>query len=434
MTREEVREHPEDHLTWERLHKMRSYELSRIDSTKVAAELREHYIDQLVLHGEHEAVARFFETVSGEELEWAWENAVDRMTERGEKELVTRMLRVAPPGAPRLGLGPELLLASEEDRRLLDKVEAAAREALYCPAHEAPVSLVYTLLSSAWPGLGVMLARGAIPIAPDFDGMVMMDELLKARDRMHLSVSDPLEAVWEHQMKLRSGQHESDALHEVQDRLDGKIREVEQLNLRLKTLENQMERQERLAGGRVDRSHSDRPSSAAAAAEAGGEEARREIRQLKTDLKQRHSERNALRHELQEALREVETLRDRKDADSEAVEAKAREDREEDALLSHEPETLGVQPIRVPVFPRKFHEQLCALPQPVSRSALAMIGRLAGGETAAFVGCKRLRMDTRVFRQRVGLWHRLLFRLEPGVLEVIDLVPRKDLERRIKHL
>jgi hypothetical protein len=37
-------------------------------------------------------------------------------------------------------------------------------------------------------------------------------------------------------------------------------------------------------------------------------------------------------------------------------------------------------------------------------------------------------------RQRVGIDFRLLFRLLPDRIQVIDLIPRQDLERRIKGL
>jgi hypothetical protein len=35
---------------------------------------------------------------------------------------------------------------------------------------------------------------------------------------------------------------------------------------------------------------------------------------------------------------------------------------------------------------------------------------------------------------RIGIDHRLLFRLHPGRLQVVDLINRRDLEKRIKTL
>ena len=56
------------------------------------------------------------------------------------------------------------------------------------------------------------------------------------------------------------------------------------------------------------------------------------------------------------------------------------------------------------------------------------------GEPAAFVGALRLKAVPNVMRQRIGSDFRLLFRLWPERLEVIDLINRKDLDRRLKTL
>ena len=39
-----------------------------------------------------------------------------------------------------------------------------------------------------------------------------------------------------------------------------------------------------------------------------------------------------------------------------------------------------------------------------------------------------------ILRRRVGIDFRLLFRLLPDRLQVVDLIPRQDLERKIKTL
>ncbi|HEV7405836.1 MAG TPA: hypothetical protein VGO11_23025 [Chthoniobacteraceae bacterium] len=63
-----------------------------------------------------------------------------------------------------------------------------------------------------------------------------------------------------------------------------------------------------------------------------------------------------------------------------------------------------------------------------------MIVRLAGGEPAAFAGVVHLRACVGMLRQRIGSEHRLLFRLLPDRVQVIDLINRRDLDRRIKSL
>jgi hypothetical protein len=40
----------------------------------------------------------------------------------------------------------------------------------------------------------------------------------------------------------------------------------------------------------------------------------------------------------------------------------------------------------------------------------------------------------KTLRARVGIDHRLLFRLQPDCVQVVDLINRRDLEKRIKTL
>jgi hypothetical protein len=63
-----------------------------------------------------------------------------------------------------------------------------------------------------------------------------------------------------------------------------------------------------------------------------------------------------------------------------------------------------------------------------------MLGRLAAGEPAAYVGVVRLKAAREIWRQRIGGDHRLLFRLTPMHVQVVDLINRRDLELRIKTL
>jgi mRNA-degrading endonuclease RelE of RelBE toxin-antitoxin system len=90
--------------------------------------------------------------------------------------------------------------------------------------------------------------------------------------------------------------------------------------------------------------------------------------------------------------------------------------------------------VRLPEFSKGFLQTLSAFPRHVARAAVIMIGRLAAGEPAAYVGALRLKAAANVMRQRIGSDYRLLFRVWPERVEVIDLINRKDLDRRIKTL
>lgn len=55
-------------------------------------------------------------------------------------------------------------------------------------------------------------------------------------------------------------------------------------------------------------------------------------------------------------------------------------------------------------------------------------------EPAAFAGVKRIKTIRDLWRQRIVGDYRLLFRLRPEVLEVVALINRRDLEKKIKSL
>ena len=151
---------------------------------------------------------------------------------------------------------------------------------------------------------------------------------------------------------------------------------------------------------------------------------------LKSELKERHSERNEIRRELQKAHTDLEALR--QNAAPTVADDSEASDREEDMLLPQDaPE---VHPVRLIEFPKGFQQTLGRFPRQVARAAIIMAGRLAAGEPAAYVGALRLKATPNVMRQRIGSDFRLLFRLHPDHLQVIDLINRKDLDRRIKTL
>ena len=74
-------------------------------------------------------------------------------------------------------------------------------------------------------------------------------------------------------------------------------------------------------------------------------------------------------------------------------------------------------------FSNNFEQRLKVVPQSVARGALNILARMAGGEDAAFSGAVRLRACPSVRRHRIT-GHRLLFRLLPDRIQVLDLIPK----------
>ena len=62
------------------------------------------------------------------------------------------------------------------------------------------------------------------------------------------------------------------------------------------------------------------------------------------------------------------------------------------------------------------------------------MGRLAAAESAAFHRAVPINAVPNAFRARIGIDHRLRFRLLPDRGQVVDLNNRLDFKRRIKTL
>lgn len=267
--------------------------------------------------------------------------------------------------------------------------------------------------------------KPVIPLLPKKEASIIFDWLLKARDKLNLPPDDAFEEILEKRLLEREDGDGSDeeALLEAQQKLEGKAREVRRLQESLAQTHNELQRREKAAS-----------APAAPAAPAGEEKALRELREkmgnFREALKERHEERNDLRRELQQAHADLEALRERAPPPAEAGREEA--EQEEGWLLPEE--DAGAQPVRTIEFPKGFQEKLASLPRSVARGTMTMLGRLAAGEPSAFVGAVRLKACPVVMRVRMGIDFRLLFRLLPDRVQVVDLISRQDLERRIKTL
>jgi hypothetical protein len=259
----------------------------------------------------------------------------------------------------------------------------------------------------------------------------LLDALLETRDRLGLPPTDPLESVLDERFRESVEAYRDSALEEAHERLEVKNRELGAARAKLARIEAELERKERDTGPVLP---ADSPPDAAPGAidPRAVDELRRRVASLKEELKERHGERNYLRRELHAALEDVERLeglRRKEDAAPDAEQA----ERDEEGLLD-DAEPMGLQPVRLPEFSKKFVDSIEPLPPAAVRHAMALIGRLAAGEARAFAGAKRLRADREIVRQRVQADYRLLFRIHPGTLELLALIPRRDLERKIRNL
>ena len=433
VTSEELEAEPEPFLTAATLEDLRGHKLVRLRLERVPPSLQGRALERLALFQQWEALVSGWEMIGWrDDLSVGWEMCLHECGHHQRADIAARLVAVRglAPTDEAVPLGTRLLLARTRPADFLQLADAAVRPCLSDPRNLACVDVAYTFLNSDLPALGILVARGAATTAGSLDAIGLFDAIQSARDRLSLAPEDPSDWLFR---KTPGGAGDTAGVNQAdfeKARLQLEAADTESRRLRneLAEVRAQLERREKLAV-RVP------PQVPAAPAPAPPPDAdltalRQRIEQLKGALKERHEERNALRRELTAALTAAEAARAAAPAPPDAGEAPP--DAEETALLAEE--TTSLHPPRLPAFPDRFERHLAGLPDNVVRAALAAIGRLGAGEPAAFVGMRRLRASHELCRVRIGADHRLLFRLHPHRLEIVELINRRDFERRLKTL
>ena len=423
LTRAELAADPERHLTQAGLEKKSTAELIAMDAAAIPRQLLTDYFFRLSLVDVDRAAANLEKLGYEEDLEDAWFLTMFAAVRAGRKDIGDRMMALRRPFGLKeedLRLSQRLLLARDEPSTWLRLVEEAARNGLKTENADGLMDMAFSVAMSDQSALGLLLYRGVLPfVPPDRVGSSYEDIVLPVRERLNMPADDPLKEY------LDNRSVDADlALQEAEAKFEAKRREVRALRESLEQLEKDLARRE---------SAPPPPPSAPQARTAQNEQIIRDLRskvkQLESDLKVRHNERNELERRLERMQARADTLAGHEQAvGSRSPEA----DTEEELMLPEEAESQ--HPLRLIEFPRNFHERLKEFPRHVARGALVILGRLAAGQAAAFGGAKRLKSAPTVVRQRVGIDFRLLFRLLPDRIQVIDLIPRQDLERKIKTI
>ena len=96
---------------------------------------------------------------------------------------------------------------------------------------------------------------------------------------------------------------------------------------------------------------------------------------------------------------------------------------------------LGTRPVTIPNFGRRAVDALADVPAAVAAETMRTIGTLAAGDGFTWRGVKQAKdMARPVLMARVGIHHRVLFRVEDGTLDVLDVITREQLLTTLKRL
>jgi hypothetical protein len=422
VTLKQLSEKPERHLTLERLEKTAAMELGHMDPALIPRSLLTEYFVRLSVFNLDRA-AEFLEKLGyTDDLEDAWIFVTILAVRDGRKDIGERMFKLREPSGlaeDQLRLSHRLLLAQDDPARCILLIEEAARNALKNNGDDLN-DLAFAVAFSNFTALGILLYRGVLPLISAKSAKQSYETVRMLRERLSLPPDDPIrEALAAHISDVDA------ALRELEEMFEAKRNEARELKDLLDQAQKDLARQEK-----ASLQNSPAALSAVEIEERLSRELRQKIKNLQSDLKEKHDQTNALQRQLEEVKMKAEA--DRLTPAAVGRSGNAEADHEENLLLPQDAEEN--QPLRLIEFPRNFHDRLNDFPHHVGRAAMVMLGRLAGGDSAAFSGAKRLKSRPNVMRQRIGIDFRLLFRLLPDRIQVIDLIPRQDFERKIKTL
>ncbi len=432
LTDEELQAHLEEHLTAGRLAQTEPYDMARLNPAKIPAALLDSYFLRLGAFNLLDRAADALEMLGwSDRLKAGWESVMFGAVRNGRRDVAQRLMRLREPHGfkeSELDFSERFLLAGDDAARCLQLIEENARKILLSENAEDLLGLAYGVTFSKFSALGILLYRGVLPLVPPDRAAASFEQLLLARDRLNLPPDDPFSDIMDKRLaeQAEAGEtKESAKLRQAQSSLAVKAQEVRELKDTLERMQKEIARREKKSVAPAPASPRPAPVD-----DATLKEMRRKVEELKSALKERHHERNELRRELQKTQASLEEIQNK--SAPVTHDENAGHDTEDSLLLPADaPES---QPIRLIEFPKHFSQTLSPFPRHVARAAMIMIGRLAAGDPAAYVGALRLKATPNVMRQRIGSDYRLLFRLWPERMEVIDLVNRKDLDRRIKTL
>ena len=284
--------------------------------------------------------------------------------------------------------------------------------------------LAVNLMQWKMPGLGIVAARAALAagVPPRHAGAlrIIMEQ---TRPGLGLEAIDPATPLVQ---RIIDGEEEESEMARAVAELD---REVARAASRARKQEEAIKTQENDIS--TLRAAADEARQEATADAGHGEQATK----LKGRLEMMTARLNALQAERRGLRQELTTAQDK----LAAQEAELRAAETEDAAVGTEEDLLGAtvigpQPVRIPVFPKRFLARLERFPAGIRRAAMSLVGEMAAGYEHAWVGTRKLELRPDILRQKVKRNYRIFLKESSETLEVIDMVDRKDFERAVDGL
>ena len=413
-------------LTISRIKDASASDLAKLDFTAVDSKLYPDLAKKFVDRGKFEALHRLLQITGTEgSMEEHFVSALKRAANFDEPEAL-RLLSSLVTEERLAGLHDcmqaKLALIDPEPAGQAALLE---REFHRCLDNSVQLSdLAVNLLWWKCPSLGIIAARAtlACDVAPDY-AKALSRLVMQARGKIGLMSPDPSAPMAQ---RIFDREEEELELAEAVKELRKMVRRAEG---RHEKQDSEIRAREEEITALTNALTASRQKSAADPSEtaSGDKKLKERLSVLKSRLTDLQQERRNLRQELEDSQerlssQEAELEITAGDTDSSA----------EEALLGDAID--GSQPIRIPIFPKRFLVRLQRFPINIRRETMRVVGDMAAGYKHAWAGACKLETRPEFIRQKVKRNHRIFLKEGDGTLEVIDLVDRKDFERAIGGL
>ena len=439
VTVTEATAHPELLLTRQKIREMRSYELHALNPKLLLPDLVEDVVIRLVRFREFPRAMEVLRVIGPDRLSiYAFDEIAYEFFIAKDIEALRWLVDWAPEFFS-LSFDMEVLLASPPGQMQL--LQTRARDAFEAErAGDPAASTIFCDLGHAAliadPALGILIARGVLPVSGSVNQPTLMEDIEDARDLLGLDDKEPGYQIIDatDQASIDEVRHAIDlekVRAETSSRVSQRDAEIKRLKLQIDAMQESLTQRENVTerANAKPKEKSPAPIAVPAAPEsAETRELRDHLRRLKDTLKVEHDERNRALRDLRAAQDQLRRT-SRENPGNPLVEKTIDRDPQAEDTMS-----TGVewerQPLRIPEYGTAFRESLRNHPRQASAAALAVAGRLAGGDPSIWKTVRALKLRPGTLRVRVAGDYRLLFEIGPAdTLRLVDVILRRDLDR-----
>ncbi|MGD9201292.1 MAG: SEC-C metal-binding domain-containing protein [Chitinispirillia bacterium] len=430
FTKNELRENPDAALSYKRISKMSRYELLRIDISAVKSDqIRFQVINTLLLLKEFEHLTAYFEKYGVDKKnEQLYIQSIMDCSEMAYKPLLKRLYAIPTrPDLRKKIIAAELILDERDDPILADledRAKTALKKKEYYFINETEIAL--SLMKAGYSGLGIIMARGALLTASDYDLSILVEKVNDTRDRLSIFSEDPAE---DYLFQRWSDNDDTDEIWDNNDdqvlwqEIEDKKMELSSLRRELAQVKTELNRKEKLEQKQAEKSRENSIEN-----DTKSTELHARIHVLKSKLREHHTERIRLRDQLEKVKNDLNN----------SCKTSTDINKSKNQPISDEMNDLvdvsGTnQPVRLSILPETFQRTLSRFPTSVARHTMRSIGKLCAGDIDIFKDVKKLR-ERNLYTLRIGISYRLLFYVKESCIEIRDLIDRKDFEKELRNL